>query len=238
MPYKPRVRKYKRPYRKVVKKAPVRKRYTKKRYFPLQKGPFPKIMHTQLVYQGNMVQDISTGVGNSYSYTQWRPNDLFDFDYTNNFGNKQPLFYDQLLSSTGPYKRFLVNAWKTTLTVFNLSDKGLEVFVDTNTMNTFLDTDTLGEIANRRGVIKRVITAQNNAKPMCTISFYRKLKSIVPESRSAVGEWGGYFNSSPNNYIANTLACQSIDGISTHTVRVKISHIFYVTLFETDALVS
>lgn len=235
MPYKRRIRKYKRPYKKVVKKAPVRKR----RRFPLyQKGPFPKVLHTQLVYQGNMVQDIATGVGNSFSYTQWRPNDLFDLDYTNNFGNKQPLFFDQLLGATGPYKRYLVNAWKTTLTVFNLSDKGLEVFVDTNTMNSFLDTDTLSEIANRRGVIKRVITGQANAKPMTTISWYRKLKSIVPDSRSAVGEWGGYFNSSPNNYISNTLACQSIDGISTHTVRVKINHVFYVTLFETDAIQS
>ena len=238
MPYKLRVRKYKRPYKKVVKKAPMRKRYVKKRFFPLEKGPFPKIMHTQLVYQGNMVTDVSTGVGNSYSYTQWKPTDLFDFDYTNNFGNKQPLYYDQLLSTTGPYKRYVVNAWKTTLTVFNLSTQGLEVFVDTNTVNSFLDTDTLSEMANRKGVIKRVITAAANAKPMCTISWFRKLKSLVPESRSSVGEWGGNFNTSPNNFISNTLACQSIDGVSTHTVRVKIQHIFYVTLFETDGIIS
>lgn len=238
MPYKLRVRKYKKPYRKVVKKAPVRKRYIKKRYFPLQKGPFPRVMHTQLVYQGNMVQDVATGMGNSYSYTQWRPTDCFDLDYSNNFGNKQLLYYDQLLTATGPYKRFIVNAWKTTLTVFNLSDQGLEVFVDTNTINSFLDTDTLSEMSNRKGVIKRVITSKDNAKPMCTISWFKSLKSIVPNARASINEWGGYFNTSPNNYITNTLACQSIDGTSTHTIRVKIQHIFYVSLFETDSILS
>lgn len=200
-------------------------------------GPFPDIMSTTLVYQGEFGDVVSSGAA-AVSYTQWRPNDLYDFDVTGNFVNKQPLFYDQLLGGTGPYKRYCVYAWKTTLTIFNTSDIPLEVFVDVNTINSLSDADTVTEIANRKGVIKRIITAQANAKPYTTISWYKTLKSLVPDARASINEWGGYHTGSPNNYVANTLLCRSINLVAGHTYRCKVNHIFYVKLFELDATVS
>ena len=36
------------------------------------------------------------------------------------FGNKQPLYYDALLSASGPYKNYKVNSWRTTYTIEQL----------------------------------------------------------------------------------------------------------------------
>lgn len=199
--------------------------------------PFPSVMTTQLVYQGDMSTNISSGAS-STSYTTWRPNDMFDFDVSNNFGNKQPLYFDQLLSTTGPYKRYMVYAWKTTLTIFNLSDRPIECFIDTISVNTTTDADSLSEVTDRKGIIKRIITGQANAKPYTTISWYKTLKSLVPVARDAVAVWGGNFATSPPNYVSNSLVCRSIDGASGHSYRCKVSHVFYCKLWETDALQS
>lgn len=227
----------------VVRKT--RPRYRKGRTAPSKRllsyktgtRPFPPVMPCVLTYQGEFGDSISSGAA-AVAYTQWRPNDLYDFDVSGNFGNKQPLYYDQLLSATGPYKRYMVYAWKTTLTIFNTSDIPLEIFVDTNTMNSLTDADTVTEIANRRGVIKRLITAQANAKPYTTISWFKNLNSIVPGARASINEWGGYYTGSPNNYIANTLLVRSITQVAGFTFRCKVNHQFYVKLFETDATVS
>lgn len=197
--------------------------------------PFPTVMSTQLVYQGDMGTTISSGAA-SVSYTIWKPNDMFDFDFSNNLANKQPLFFDQLLTTTGPYKRYMVYAWKTKLTVFNLSDRPIELFVDTNSVNTTGDADTTSEIVDRRGVIKKIITGQANARPYVTFSWYKTLKSLVPSGRDSIAVWSGTPSTSPPNYVSNTLYGRSIDGAAGHSYRVKISHVFYCKLFETDAI--
>jgi len=40
---------------------------------------------------------------------QVKPNDMYDYDNTGEAGNKQPLYYDALLSASGPikYKTFM-----------------------------------------------------------------------------------------------------------------------------------
>jgi len=37
---------------------------------------------------------------------QVKPNDMYDYDNTGEAGNKQPLYYDALLSASGPYKQY------------------------------------------------------------------------------------------------------------------------------------
>jgi len=45
---------------------------------------------------------------------QVKPNDMYDYDNTGEAGNKQPLYYDALLSASGPYKQYKTISWKTT----------------------------------------------------------------------------------------------------------------------------
>jgi len=40
---------------------------------------------------------------------QVKPNDMYDYDNTGEAGNKQPLYYDALLSASGPYKQYKNN---------------------------------------------------------------------------------------------------------------------------------
>lgn len=113
-------------------------------------GPFPKVMNTTLVYKNPSVNVTSAGIS-SYNYCNFALNSMFDFDQTNIIGNKQPLFYDQLLSIDGPYKNYKVNAWKTTIKFINLSDKAMFVYYDGN-LTALTETDQLNEVQNRRGV--------------------------------------------------------------------------------------
>jgi len=39
---------------------------------------------------------------------------MYDYDNTGEAGNKQPLYYDALLSASGPYKQYKTISWKTT----------------------------------------------------------------------------------------------------------------------------
>jgi len=42
--------------------------------------------------------------GTNVVTVQVKPNDMYDYDSTGDAGNKQPLYYDALLSASGPYK--------------------------------------------------------------------------------------------------------------------------------------
>ena len=67
--------------------------------------PFPVSKKTQMVYTYGYAQPASA----AFDYFTIACNDMFDLDRTTlgKLGNKQPTFFDAILSSTGPYKIFL-----------------------------------------------------------------------------------------------------------------------------------
>lgn len=241
MPY---VRKYKprKPARKRVAfrnkpRANIRNTRKRRPAFRLSKGPFPIRMNTQLVYKAPSTTIASGGILNYNSLT-FGLNNMWDFDYSNQLGNKQPLFYDQLLSSDGPYKYYKVNAWKTTIKLINLSDKALHVYYDP-CVALVTDADTPTEIENRRGVQAFMLTAQANSKPMCTITKYQTLRSFYPNSINQSENFSGSWNASPSTNAFANLLWKTIDGsVASFSVAVQIQHIFYVTLYNADSIIS
>jgi len=242
MPY---VRKFK-PRRQTLRKRGVvrpkfraNRRYIRKRRLnlPLSKGPFPKVMSTQLVYKNPSSTITSNGLLN-YNYCQFNLNSLWDFDIANVLGNKQPLFYDQLLSSDGPYKNYKVNAWKTRIRFINLSDKALHLCYDPCTA-LITDSDTPMEIENRRGVQTFLLTGQNNSKPMATITKFQTLKSFFPNSINQSENFAGGWNSSPTTHAYANMLWKTVDGsVGVFNVAIQVQHIFYVTLYNADSIVS
>ena len=227
------------PTKKIVKVNPA-KRYTKKRMrMPrrIPTNPFPKVKNCTLLYKQPSITLTSGGVSGTI-LTRFRCNSLYDFDVDNNFLDKQPLYFDQLLSVTGPYKNYKVNAWKTTITVTNLTDRALQVYFDQGTVNSITDADTSTEVQNRQGVINKLITAQANAKPQLTFTSYRKLNSFVPKIANQATEYTGTYAADPTNLIISSLLLTNLDpaSITVFQAQVSVTHTFYTTVFNYDSL--
>lgn len=241
MPY---VRKYRprKPARKRVAfraKPRANTRYVRKRRptLRLSKGPFPRVMSTQLVYKNPSATITSTGI-NSYNYCQFNLNSMWDFDITNVLGNKQPLFFDQLVTIDGPYRRFKVNAWKTTIKFLNLTDKAMYCYYDPAS-TALTEADTILEVENRRGVISRLVTAQANAKPMCTISKFQTLKQVLPQSVNQSENFMGTHSANPATQVYGTLLWKTLDGsTSSFSVGIQVTHTFYCQLYDADSVQS
>lgn len=200
-------------------------------------GPFPIRMNTKLVYKAPSTTIPSGGIL-SYAGLTLDLNNMYDFDYNNVLGNKQPLFYDQVLSVDGPYKYYKVNAWKTTIKFINLSDKALFVYYDPCTAQV-TESDTPIEIENRRGIQSFTLTAQSNSKPMVTIKKFQTLKSFFPNSVNSSENFSAGYNASPTTHAYANLLWKTIDGsVGVFNVAVQVQHIFYCTLYNADSIVS
>jgi len=64
-------------------------------------GPFSGKKFVTFLYE-NALSKVSGGT--NVVTVQVKPNDMYDYDNTGEAGNKQPLYYDALLSASGPYK--------------------------------------------------------------------------------------------------------------------------------------
>lgn len=230
--------------KRVLARKPVRRRPKQMRKAPKMrltrtsyKTPFPIKMNTQLVYKAPS-SNISSGGILSYNACTFALNNMYDFDYNNILGNKQPLFYDQLLSSDGPYKNFKVNAWKTTIRFINLSDKALHLYYDP-CVSLIVDADTPTEIENRRGVQMFLLTGANNSKPMITINKFQTLKSFFPNSINQSENFAGSYNSSPSTQAFSNMLWKTVDGsVASFSVAIQVQHIFYCTLYNADSIIS
>lgn len=235
--------------RKYVRKVPIKKptmrmrKYTRKprktiRKIPRPLGqPFPKVMNTTLVYKNSSTNLASSGLL-PYQAVTWANNNMYDFDTSNVLGNKQPLYYDQLLSVDGPYKNYKVNGWKTTIKLINLSDRPLFVFFEPSTFSYF-EADTPIEIENRKGVQERLLTSASNAKPIAYFSKYTSLKSVAPKTISQGENYQAPYNANPQQQIYSSLVWKTIDGsITAFQVALHVSHVFYVQLYNDDSIIS
>lgn len=204
----------------------------------ISRGPFPKIMSTTLLYKSPSTNTITSSGLTFLNWVNFRVNSLFDFDFNDVFSNKQPLFFDQLCSDTGPYRNYRVNAWKTTLEVINLTDAALHVYYDPMA-STQDQADTIAEVRNRRGVITKMLTAQNNAKPTCVFSKYNSVKQFAPNKTTSDTNYQAAYNNNPASTIFSTLAWERVDQtVTSFTIAVKVSHVFYCSLYNADSISS
>jgi len=112
-------------------------------------GPFPDKLQTTLLYRSIPI-NVSGSAGTGTYLLQVMLNSPNDFDYSNVLGNKQPLYYDQLFSSTGPYHAYETKKWRTRITVINLAATAATVYWNGQGTGIGLsEEDTLLEVTNR-----------------------------------------------------------------------------------------
>lgn len=193
--------------------------------------PFPKTRWITFDYQNGLF--LRSPLATS-DVTAFCPNDMFDFDRTsdNRLGNKQPLFYDQLIGSgIGPYKQFYVKSWYTTFTIINRGTAPITVWL-TPPQTTAAEVDTVTEVDNLPGVVKKFIDVPGG-QSMITISN----KGAISDMNAGIeGDTGftGFANTPAVPVFASVVMSSSANLI----YEIAVSHKAYTRLTGVDAVVS
>lgn len=169
---------------------------------------------------------------------------LYDPDYSNHFGNFQPMFFDQLLSATGPYQNYRVNSWKGKITLVNVSAAdgsvplALECYFKQGLTNA-VDGDTWAEVQSQAGVQTFLLGPPTSDSATRTIYFNGKLNDFI-----AVGADGedyiGLYNSSPSKPVYGSIAIRNAKSGSAASINcyIKLSMEFDVTVYAQDGVQS
>lgn len=181
-------------------------------------NPFPTTYRTTLTWHPPAV-NLS---GSNNAVYQIKVNDAFDPDGTGSFGNGQALYFDQICSSTGPYKSFIVHGWRAQVTINNSTGSGdtvpyqtlcdaVELIVQQGyEINTEGDTNAELQSAPNRQValLSPALEAPGNRH-----TFYMRGKTsdyvTVPAFDSTLG---GNFAASPAVVVFLNIGARSIAG--------------------------
>lgn len=196
-------------------------------------GPFSGKKSLTFLYQTGLRE--VTAVAGATSYARIVCNGMFDVDYDNLLDNKQPLYFDTLLSSTGPYQQYKVISWKTTWNLINETDKAVTVWVVPAGVGAG-DLDTPTEVANYPGV-KRIFLAAKGGmdRSSCTVTGH--FKDMYPSMTQDNGLIGVY-NSNPGNAIYGGIVVQNSDLTNIPVLKVAVKHEAYTELQNVDAIQS
>jgi len=146
-------------------------------------------------------------------------------------GNKQPLYYDQLISSTGPYKQFMVKSWSTEFTVINRGTAPITMWL-TPPQTTTLEADTVNEVDNMPGVVKAFVDVLGG-KSMVVISN----KGAISDMNSGItGDtaWTGFLGTPSVPVYGNLYLSSSANLI----YEIAVKHRAYTRLTGVDAIIS
>jgi len=161
------------------------------------------------------------------------------YDVDNNlagtFGNKQPLYFDSLISASGPYKNYKVVSWETTYTVINNSTVPTNVYFLPSLQSTS-DCDSVAECENFPGVQKRFLTSGLGGYDRCVVTVRGHIDDVHAGDNS-LGLTGTQ-SANPTQSIFGGLLVATADGTTAHDCYVAISHKMYTLLTVVDALVS
>lgn len=170
---------------------------------------------------------------------QTKPNSAFDYDNSSGaiFGNKQPLYYDSLLSASGPYRNYKVNSWKTTYTIINTGASPITVFAFPPISGTS-EVDSLAEADNFPGVKRLYLTAATGSKNIGTLTVTGNIEDVYPSSGASEGGFIAAYNADPTYLCYSGLILSSGDGTTNVTAQIAVRHVMNTTLQAIDALVS
>lgn len=200
----------------------------------LQKGPFPPRKFVSLEYLNEL-----TVLGGATNFTAVSVgcNDAYDFDKNGVFGNKQPLYFDALLSASGPYKNYKVHSWETTYTIVNATTTvPITVWAVPGTI-TASEIDSAAEADNYPGVKVLYLTGKESSKATGTVTVKGNIKDCWTPGAADLNTWGSY-NSSPTCVAFGGLCIKGSDGSTAPSVYIAVRHIMYTELTTIDSLVS
>lgn len=224
-----------RPYKKRRSSRPKGRKPTgtPEMYTPAQ--VFPDVLKTTLRYNSNMIQINPSAASVYYSFDL---NAMYDFDFDNLVGNKQPLYFDELLTVDGPYRTYTCKKWVTKIHIINASGDPLICYWSQG--SAVNDSDTLIEVQNKPNVRELILTQNDGGKNSGTIVAPGSINEIYGKRLDPSG-MTGHYTSNPASLAKGTLYLYNPGGVVTTPVRawVKITHDFIdVELGTTDAIIS
>jgi hypothetical protein len=163
-------------------------------------------------------------------------NSGFDFDVTGNLGNKQPLYFDALLSSSGPYKSYKVISWRTKWTFINMSAQPVNIFISPP-ISASSEFDIVGEAEDFPGtkhVFLGPATGTKNQTTVTTTGHIRDVYPALPFSTTLVAA----FSSSPSSTCYQNIVYANADGTNVTALYVGVEHTMFTELGQVDAIVS
>lgn len=207
----------------------------------ISKDPFPRERRCKMTWSPDTQY---SNPGSTSAASVIRLTDIYDPDYSNHFGNFQPLFFDQLLSATGPYQNFRVNGWKGKITLVNVSAAdgsvplALECYWKQGATNA-VDVDTWAEVQSQAGIQSFLLGPKDSDSATKTIYFNGRMESYIPKGVDAE-DYSGTYGSSPSKPIYGAIAIRNAKSGSASAINcyIKVVIEFDVTVFGTDAVQS
>lgn len=198
-------------------------------------GPFSGKKYVTFLYENALTQ--VAGAANVIT-ANFKPNDMYDYDASGDSGNKQPLFFDTLLSASGPYKTFKVHSWKTTFTIINNSSSTpVDVFVSPPIAVTS-EFDSLAEADNFPGVKRLHLTPGGGSNSKGSVTVYGHVKDVYPHSADSDSAFYGSYNTSPGTVVYQVVLFRGSDGTNAPIVYCSVKHEAFCELGYVDAIVS
>lgn len=207
-------------------------RLTPEMYTPAQ--VFPDVMKTTLRYNSNMVIVNPSQASTYYSFAL---NGMFDFDVDNILGNKQPLYFDELLTADGPYRNYKVTGWDTKIIIHNASGDPLLAYW--SQANAVAESDTLLEVQNRPNVRELILSHRDGDNNSGTIFSKGSITEVHGNIRNPQ-DLAGSPTGNPSILTYGTLFLYNPGGTVSTPVQcwIKVIHDFHVELSTADAVVS
>lgn len=196
-------------------------------------GPFKDRTFVDFVYENGLTK---LGGATTFVPVQIVCNSAYDVDNGGYLGNKQPLYYDKLLTAAGPYLQYKVISWKTTWTIVNTQAVPLNVFV--HAAHSLTDMNTVVEAENFPGVKRVYLTESGGSKNSASITVTGNISDYNGQADKG-REWIGVYNTAPGISIGGTCLVASADGTANvANVYVAIKHEMYTELQVVDCEVS
>lgn len=200
------------------------------------KGPFSGKKFMTFLYENALTK---VNPASPLSALSVLANSLYDFDKTTlaSFGNKQPLYYDTVLTASGPYKSYQVISWKTTYTVVNMTAVPISVWAVPPTIAAN-EIDSVAEADNFPGVKKLSLSQAAGSKNIGTITVWGHQNDLYPVETLTANSTTASYAGDPASPCYAGLIVASADGTTNVEYYVAVEHEAYAELFTVDALVS
>lgn len=199
-------------------------------------GPFSNKKYMTFLYENSFTHLAPGTPGFTVSCA---PNSLYDFDKTSlaYLGNKQPLYYDTMLTASGPYKSYQVISWKTTYTVVNQTATPITVFAFPP-ITAQAEIDSVAEADNFPGVKRLELSASTGSKNIGTVTVTGHQNDAFPVQVLTGNSTTASYAGDPGAIIYQGLYIITGDGSTNLDVYVSVKHEAYSELQNVDALVS
>lgn len=197
-------------------------------------GPFPQKMATTLMYRSVPVNATGSAVTGTYAYS-CALNNPFDFDVSNILGNKQPLFWDTLMNSTGPYQQYEARSWRTVVTVINLGAEALAVYWNgRGSVISSSEDDSLAEVTNRPYTQQRFLAPKGGSGDRCVFRTSGRATDHFDEDVTLSAAW----NAAPSQIIYGNVFFNTPTNTTAPNFILQIDHYFDVICTKIDGTAS